>query len=55
MTLFPIFIGYLRTVADCVMYNWVMVNNELERCGRKQLSSDVKYRPGMYLEELKKT
>jgi len=54
--LFPIFIDYLRTEADCVMsYNWVMVNNELERCGRKQLSPDVKYCLVMYLEELRKT
>jgi hypothetical protein len=32
-----------------------MVNNELERCGRKHFPPDAKYCPGMYLQELKKT
>jgi hypothetical protein len=42
-------------MVDCVMsYIWVVLNNELERCVRKQLSPDVKYCPGMYLEELGK-
>jgi hypothetical protein len=33
----------------------MMVNSELERCGRKQLLPDLKYCPEMYLEELRKT